>query len=373
MLGAVAALIAWMPQGAEKPVREDLRPGLVGEYFHLGERLEDFPALDPAAPPRFKRVDKRIDFLRTYENFGGTLLRDYFYVRWTGYLRVPKAGKYRLSTVSDDGSRLFIGERRVVENGGTHEMREVSGEIELAAGDHPIRVEYFDNFGHAGMRIQWEAEGLPQEVIPDAALWHPRERTPTEEERRGIEVPVEEPRRAEKERARRPEQETLDGEILKVGGGAIKIALTDDEDKGRDRTLAIDPAAVVHVDGRMARVEDLREGRAVRIVAKAGAAVRIETTRREAEAPPPEEAIDEKVVPKDGPRPDVWGRVSSLFEDGAVTLLTVRRGAREVSILLGADTKVELKGIEKPAPGGTVHVWLKPGASDQAQRAIFSK
>ena len=187
----------------------DLRPGLVGEYFHVGDRLADFPALGEGAKPRFKRVDKQIDFLRTHDAFAGTKLRDGFFVRWTGVLRVAKAGKIRFSTVSDDGSRLFIGTKLVVNNGGRHEMKEAAGEIELAAGDHEIRIEYFQDVKHAGLRVQWEAEGMAKDVIPASALRHDRSKAPTEEERKGIDLPVEERRpeaRADGPRKEAPEK-----------------------------------------------------------------------------------------------------------------------------------------------------------------------
>jgi hypothetical protein len=150
----------------------ELRPGLLGEYHDVGERLEDFPP--PAARPRptLTRVDPQINFARTYDDFARTGLRDYFYVRWSGVLRVPRDGRYAFWLLSDDGSRLRIDGKSVVDNGGLHEMKEERGEADLAAGDHEIVIEFFDNSGHTGISLSWEAEGLEKDVVPERALFH---------------------------------------------------------------------------------------------------------------------------------------------------------------------------------------------------------
>ncbi len=185
MMCLLACLLAALP-GQE----EDLRPGLVGEYYSPGVKLTDFPVPGPNLNPRFKRVDKQIDFDRTLEAFPGTRLREHYFICWTGLLRVPKDGKFRFFTVSDDGSRLFLAGKLVVDNGGIHVMKEASGEVDLKAGDQEIRVEYFQGTGHAGVRILWESGGV-KDVIPPAALRHRKAVAPTEEERKGILLPVE--------------------------------------------------------------------------------------------------------------------------------------------------------------------------------------
>jgi len=61
----------------------------------------------------------------------------------SGYLRIPRDGVYTLGLRSDDGSRLLLGDRRVIDNDGTHDKRERRAEVALAAGLHAFRVEYF--------------------------------------------------------------------------------------------------------------------------------------------------------------------------------------------------------------------------------------
>lgn len=169
MLGMTLLLL-----GAQEAA--ELCPGLVGEYFEIGSGIEDFPILAPDRKPSLRRVDAQVNIESTESTFAGTGLSDYFYVRWTGVVRVPAAGKYTFYAESDDGSRVFVGETKVIDNNGLHAMEEKSGEIDLKAGDHPIRIEMFENVGGAGCRISWEGPGLAKEIIPARAFYHVKDK-----------------------------------------------------------------------------------------------------------------------------------------------------------------------------------------------------
>ena len=152
---------------------DNLESGLVGEYFDLGSSLEDFPTIPADKKPTVKRVDQTINFESTQEGFHGTGLVDFFYVRWTGKLRIPKDGNYGFMLESDDGSRLFIDGKQVVDNGGIHGMEEKSGSAELKAGDHDLKVEFFENDVDAGCKFSWRPPGATKEIVPATALHHP--------------------------------------------------------------------------------------------------------------------------------------------------------------------------------------------------------
>ena len=152
----------------------ELRGGLLAEYFRLEEAPPEFPAAGSLPPPALVRVDRQINFERTSGGFALTELRDRFAVRWTGLLRIPRDGRTRFFLASVDGSRLFIDDLLVVDNGGVHEMREASGEITLRSGDHEFRLELFDHSGPAGCTLSWEADGLLKDVIPEKAYFHRR-------------------------------------------------------------------------------------------------------------------------------------------------------------------------------------------------------
>ena len=150
---------------------DDLKPGLIGEYYDLGAPIEDFPKVDEKKPV-VRRLDKNLNWEATDGKFAGTDLEDHFYVRWTGVIRVAKDATYTFTTESDDGSRLWVDGKQVVENGGLHAMEEKSGKVELKAGDHEFKVDLFENEGDVGLKVSWQADGLAKEIIPAAALFH---------------------------------------------------------------------------------------------------------------------------------------------------------------------------------------------------------
>lgn len=77
-----------------------------------------------------------------------------FALRFTGWLRVPASGIHAFHLTSDDGSRLVIGDEVVVDNDGAHGPLERTGKIALAAGLHPIRVDYFQAGGGSALSLE---------------------------------------------------------------------------------------------------------------------------------------------------------------------------------------------------------------------------
>jgi hexosaminidase len=69
---------------------------------------------------------------------------DNFGLEFSGYLKIDSLDIYTFGTISDDGSRLFIGERLLVDNDGIHGPQLVRGQIGLSPGFHPVRVQFFE-------------------------------------------------------------------------------------------------------------------------------------------------------------------------------------------------------------------------------------
>jgi len=151
---------------------KDLEPGLVAEYFSLEGGPNGFPAIPAAQKPTFVRVEKSVDYGDVSGDFYGTRLTDNFYARWTGVLRVEKAGKTSFWTESDDGSRLILDGKVVVDNGGVHPMTVKAGAADLTAGDHELKIEFTQGGGEAGVRVSWQPPGGRRQAIPAKAFFH---------------------------------------------------------------------------------------------------------------------------------------------------------------------------------------------------------
>ncbi len=105
--------------------------------------------LGPAAQDEIK--PGLIGFPSTTGDLADTGLFDSFYVRWSDILRIPAEGTYTFYLVSDDGSRLFIDCKKVVDNGGPHTLL---GGRRARPPDHPrlgtVPKEDRGNDPHAG-------------------------------------------------------------------------------------------------------------------------------------------------------------------------------------------------------------------------------
>lgn len=113
----------------------------------------------------FTRIDRSIAFDWGPAIPEGLEQGDHFSARWTGNLQVVKAGKHQFFLTSDDGSRLFIDDKLVIDNWGGHAEVSMGSVVELASGIHPIRVEYFDGIGNALVKLEWQPEGGTRRLL----------------------------------------------------------------------------------------------------------------------------------------------------------------------------------------------------------------
>jgi alpha-L-fucosidase len=98
--------------------------------------------------------------------------KEKYALSFEGYVKVNKDGVYHFSTLSDDGSKLFINELEVVNNDGEHGSVEKKGKAALKKGYHKIRVVYFDSGGGNELKVYWQPEGGKKELFPAAVLFH---------------------------------------------------------------------------------------------------------------------------------------------------------------------------------------------------------
>jgi hypothetical protein len=89
-----------------------------------------------------------------------------------GYVIAPKDGMYNIYLNSDDGSRLTIDDKFVIDNDFDHAMVEKKSAIGLAAGFHKIKVTYYQSGGGLGLRVSAEGQGLDKDLVPDRVLFH---------------------------------------------------------------------------------------------------------------------------------------------------------------------------------------------------------
>jgi beta-glucosidase len=148
-----------VPNAALNPPDQPGQTGLKGEYW---------PNKDFAGPPQVTRIDEKVAFnFRSGEPAPEVPVND-FSVRLTGTVTASTTGDYTLATTSDDGSRLYIDDKLVVDNWGTHLTRTVTANVHLDAGPHKVRLDYFDGSGGANVTFGWFPPGALNDVLTEA-------------------------------------------------------------------------------------------------------------------------------------------------------------------------------------------------------------
>jgi hypothetical protein len=136
--------------------------GLKGEYFD-NLNLTNLKRV---------RIDANINF-----NWGtGSPVEgmepDTFSVRWTGFIVPRYSESYTFYTESDDGARLWIDDRLIIDDWADHGLEERSGRITLSAGQKvSIRLEYFDRAGRAQARLSWSSQRQTRQTVPQSQLY----------------------------------------------------------------------------------------------------------------------------------------------------------------------------------------------------------
>ena len=103
---------------------------------------------------------------------------DGFAYRMRAFVDVPIAGTWDFFSISDEGSKVLVDGDLVVSNDFLHGAREAQGSKFLSAGKHEVEVQYFERFGSASLRVDWQlrdANGIivrAREEIPTSVLSH---------------------------------------------------------------------------------------------------------------------------------------------------------------------------------------------------------
>ena len=120
-------------------------------------RGEYFDNISLEGPPRVARHDAQIDFHWTFNPPAPGLSVGWYSARWTAQLRVPPGGVRRLGIEGDDGYRLFLDDKLLIDNWRKQSYRSTLAPVVLSAGStHALRLEFFESQGSARLRLVWD-------------------------------------------------------------------------------------------------------------------------------------------------------------------------------------------------------------------------
>jgi hypothetical protein len=125
-------------------------------------RLPEFSELAPLFESVTTDLDVESRQLRA-DNWGMVL---------EGNLEIEKSGDYTFHLNSDDGCNLYLDDQLVIDNDGDHSVLELSGKAKLSAGEHQLRLEFFDSLGEAILELEMEGPGMKRQPLPFEKVSH---------------------------------------------------------------------------------------------------------------------------------------------------------------------------------------------------------
>ncbi len=145
---------------AQRPEKKTV-PGIFYAYYE-GEwlKLPDFEALNPVETGVLDSIT--ISVARREEDWG---------MRFCGWIKIPRDGMYTFYLNSDDGSRLFIGGERVVDNDLQHAVQEKAGRIALKAGLHRLKIVFFEAKLDNILEVRMAGPGMEKQLLPADILF----------------------------------------------------------------------------------------------------------------------------------------------------------------------------------------------------------
>lgn len=126
-----------------------VQPGLTAHYFDN---------IQLSGEPIMTRTDKELRFGWTLFTPDEKIKKHFYSVRWTGQLKAPGTGTFKIGLDGNDGYRLYINDKLIVNN---WQKRTYSTILENYPFEkdklYNITVEFFEPVGNAHINLIWDA------------------------------------------------------------------------------------------------------------------------------------------------------------------------------------------------------------------------
>ncbi|MDG2185076.1 MAG: PA14 domain-containing protein [Mariniblastus sp.] len=151
--GAVTRMDAVAPQSERQVIDPPIR-NLTYKFYHgTWTAIPDFSQLDPVKSGELPLGMVHLDSRDRDDHFG---------FQFEGQIEITEEGEYEFILESDDGSALYIDGNKVVDNDGAHGTIRKTGQVKLAAGQHAIRVDYFEGAREQTLYVAWQGPGFKE-------------------------------------------------------------------------------------------------------------------------------------------------------------------------------------------------------------------
>ena len=122
-------------------------------YYQRFTSLPDFDKLQPELSGASEKGTVDLGLAKREETFG---------MVFEGDLEIKEAGDFNFRLGSDDGSRLYVNGKELIDNGGIHGVQHKEESVKLEPGMAKIRVDYFDQGGAQGLSLSVSGPGIKE-------------------------------------------------------------------------------------------------------------------------------------------------------------------------------------------------------------------
>jgi fibronectin type 3 domain-containing protein len=134
--------------------------GLTGEYFS-----------NPDFTGSVLKRSEAVNFSWNIHAPAAGMPVDNFSVRWTGQILAQYTEQYSFYVTADDGVRLWVDGKLIIDNFSAQPEKTNVGKIVLEAGKtYDVKLEYFEDKGHASAMLGWASRSQPYQIVPKSQL-----------------------------------------------------------------------------------------------------------------------------------------------------------------------------------------------------------
>ena len=141
-----------------------LKPIPAESFFYNGKKgikASYFANMELEGEPFKVTVDKDINNEYSYGSPMEGMPSDSFSVRWEGSIKPDKTGKYYIGVTGDDGFRLYLEGKLVIDSWKGRGKKTSAIEISLEQGrPYPFKLEYYEGSNNAQVMIGWDDPGF---------------------------------------------------------------------------------------------------------------------------------------------------------------------------------------------------------------------
>ncbi len=175
---AGAQTVTGVRPASPQPLPDTLLPGLATEYLRLGPEVRHVDDVERAGKGHIGKPLDMIDYNTGSDYVLTSEEKQLLGARITGFIRFDKPGTYTFATQSNDGVRLKIGGKTVIEDPGVH-YDQFSANVTVPIdepGWYDFYIVYFQRKGTATLELYWQPPGADGFVfVPAEAFARPKE------------------------------------------------------------------------------------------------------------------------------------------------------------------------------------------------------